>query len=60
MTRLVFLGGGGGGWGVGWWGVAELLKSENQPDYPYRNQLRFINIDFNVKVLTAVKMYIMS
>jgi len=39
--------------------VAELLKSEKQPDYPCRNQLHFINTDFNAKVLTAVKMYIM-
>jgi hypothetical protein len=35
--------------------VAELLKSEKQPDYPYKNQLQFKNTEFNVKVLTAVK-----
>ena len=51
MTRMVFFGGGR---------VAELLKSEKQQDYAYKNQLEFINTEFIVKVLTAVKMYIMS
>jgi hypothetical protein len=51
MTRMFFFWGGGG--------VAKLLKSEKQPDYPHKNQLQFINTEFNVEVLTALKMYIM-
>jgi hypothetical protein len=39
--------------------MAELRKSE-QPGYAYKNQQQFKNTRFNVQVLTAVKMYIMS